>query len=323
MIYCVIPRELAGKLHEPLRRHFRDDPDIEVVVERRRCERRTADRRGGAAEAAEAEAERRRIHNPTGRRVAERRAAVVQVTPPVELPRRARPHAERLVFVERMARTAEQDEDVDTARLVTRIQGGDREGYTDLYLRYFDRVYGYVYMVLGDRHEAEDVTQHAFVRVLEGLPDYERRKQPFRAWLFVIVRNLMIDELRLRRRLDVVEPDAIDREREREAVETEHPDLSALRWITDRDLMLFIERLPVPQRQVLLLRFMLDLSTSEIGQVMGRSPENVRKLQQRALRFLEKRLISLGRVPRDNRHVPWRRRRRQAGVLRARRFALG
>jgi RNA polymerase sigma-70 factor (ECF subfamily) len=318
MIYCVVPRELAPKLHDPLRRHFRDDPGVEVVVERRKAERRCDDRRGGEAER---KADRRLIRNATGRRVADRRVALVGVPAP-ELPRRARAHAGEILFLERVVRTAEQDEDIDTARLVTRIQAGDSDGYAELYLRYFDRVYGYARMVLRDSHEAEDLTQQVFLRILEALPGYERRRQPFRAWLFVVVRNHMFNELRKRNRLDVMEPATIDRERER-AADPEQANLSALDWITDRDLMIFVERLPAPQRQVLLLRYMLDLPTSEIAQIMGRQPDDVRKLQQRALRFLQARLSALGRTPqRGANRTPWRRRPSQMGVLRSRRFAL-
>jgi RNA polymerase sigma-70 factor (ECF subfamily) len=318
VIYCLVPQALAPKLHEPLRRHFRDDPSVEVVVERRRRERRGNDRREDACPDAPA-SERRRIRNLGGRRIADRRAAVVPVSVP-ELPRRARGYADQLVFVERVVRTGEQEEDLDTSRLVTRIQAGDREGFAELYLRYFDRVYGYVTMVLRDRHEAEDVTQQVFVQVLESLPGYERRRQPFRAWLFVLVRNLMVDELRKRNRLDVVEPRTLERERER--IENGDPDLSALGWITDRDLMLFIERLPVQHRQVLLLRYMLDLTSREVAAILGRSPADVRKIQERALRFLNKRLAALGREPRRGRQAPLRRRPTFLGVLRARRFAL-
>jgi RNA polymerase sigma-70 factor (ECF subfamily) len=320
VIYCIVPRELAPKLHDTLRRCFREDPEVEVVVERRDLERRGADRRRAKGEPPAA-GERRLVRAESGRRVADRRAATAPVPTP-ELPRKARAHAAELLFVERVARTSEQEEDIDTARLVTRIQAGHREGFADLYLRYFDRVYGYARMVLRDQHEAEDLTQQVFMRVLEALPRYERRKQPFRGWLFVIVRNHMLHHLRKYNRLDVVEPQALDRARERSG-EGAELDLSVLGWITDRDLMLFIERLSVPQRQVLLLRYMLDLPAAEIAEILGKTPEQVRKLQQRALDFLEARLSALGRTPRSGRaRTPSMRRRRLNGVIRERRFAL-
>jgi len=86
--------------------------------------------------------------------------------------------------------------------------------------------------------------------------------------------------------------------------------------------MLFVERLPLPQRQVLLLRFMLDLNANEIAEILERTPENVRILQHRALRFLEQRLVALGRSPRNTRPSRMSHYLRPANVLRARRFAL-
>jgi RNA polymerase sigma-70 factor (ECF subfamily) len=319
LIYCVVPRDLAARLHEPLRRHFHEDPNVEVVVERRRAKRRQGDRRGDDASATPP-SERRHIRNASGRRIADRRAAIAAVAAP-SLPRRARPYADQLVFVERISPTGEQAEDIDTARLITRIQGGDREGYAELYLRYFDRVYGYLRVALRDAHEAEDVAQQVFVKVLEGLPGYERRRQPFRAWLFVLVRNTVLNELRQRHRLDVVAPQDLEHQREQLAGAADTR-LEALNWITDRELLLFIERLPIAQRQVLLLRFMLDLPASEIAEIVGRRPEDVRKLQERALRFLNKRLTAVGRGPREGKRTPWRRRMTVMGVLRERRFAL-
>jgi RNA polymerase sigma-70 factor (ECF subfamily) len=318
MIYCVIPRELAPKLHETLRRHFADDPQVEVVVERRALDRRRrSDRRGG--EAPERDEERRRIRNVTGRRVADRRVTVVEVEPPA-LPRRARAHADRIQFVERAEPSTERAEDLDTARLVTRIQGGDREGFGDLYLRYFDRVYAYLNLALGDPHEAEDLTQQVFVKALEALPGYERRSRvPFRGWLFTIVRHTALTTLDRRNRTEVLPPETLNRQLESGSA---HADLQALGWVSDRELILLMERLPLAQRQVLMLRYMLDLSHGEIAKILGRSSEDVRIQAHRALRFLEQRLRALGRTSTMGAREPSRARPRHAYVLRSRRYAL-
>jgi DNA-directed RNA polymerase specialized sigma24 family protein len=104
----------------------------------------------------------------------------------------------------------------------------------------------------------------------------------------------------------------------------EPPDAGrTLGWITDRELLMFVERLTLPQRQVLLLRYMLDLSTREIGEILGRSTDDVRMLDSRARRFLEERLAALGRAPSGKRsRMQWRRQVRLAPVIRQRRFAL-
>jgi len=318
--YCVVPWELADKLHEPLRRHFRNDPDVDVIVERRhRDRRRDAERRASEAAATAAE-ERRRIRGAGGRRVGERRAALAAIEPPT-LPRVAQRYVDQLVFVERLEPSDQHAEDHDTARLVTRIQAGDKQCFGDLYMRYFDRVYSYLRIALDDEHGAEDATQQVFLKVMEALPRYERRSQPFRAWLFTIVRNHAIRQLEKRARLDLVDP--VELNTNHEGIEDVGPrGITALSWVTDRELVMLVERLPVAQRQVLLLRFMMDMTTSDIGAVLGRSTDDVRALQSRALRFLESRLTALGRTPRSGERIPMRRRRGAAPVLDARRYRV-
>jgi RNA polymerase sigma-70 factor (ECF subfamily) len=319
-VVCIVPPELAPKLRETLEEHFADDPEVTVVIERRKGERRKkGDRRKKDVGPPKGTEERRKIRNADGRRVGERRAALVPTDAPTGLPRKVRRYLGTTAFCERVEPSTEHVEDLDTARLVIRIQGGDRDAFAGLYSRYFDRVYGYLSVLLNDRHEAEDAAQQVFMQVLEALPRYERRQQPFRAWLFVAVRNLALYQLRKLRRVDATDPGDIDRDREVDA--GNGADIAALDWISDQDLLLFVERLPVAQRQVLLLRFMLDLPSSEIAQILERSPEDVRMLQSRALRFLNSRLTAVGRVPRG-RQARSRQYLRQAPVLRGRRFAL-
>jgi RNA polymerase sigma-70 factor (ECF subfamily) len=226
-----------------------------------------------------------------------------------------------LAFVERIEPSAQRVEDLDTARLVAAFQSGDGDAFGQLYVRYFDRVYTYMRVVYRDTHEAEDATQQVFMKVLEALGRYERRSQPFRAWLFVIGRNYAIGDLRKLRRLEPIAPEQMLARHESE--EHDHAAQETLDWITDRELLMFVERLPEAQRQVLVLRFLLDLTHSEVATVLARSPDDVRGLQHRALVFLRQRLVALGRAPEyDNPRVRMRRCRDHALVLRSRRFAL-
>jgi RNA polymerase sigma-70 factor (ECF subfamily) len=317
-VYCIVPRELAPALHVPLREHFQDDRTVEVVVEQRWRDRRREGERRASTEGEPPKGERRLIRSPGGRRIGERRAAQVSVSSP-SLPAVAEPHRDELQFVERVLASDEHDEDISTGRLVTRFQAGDAEAFTELYLRYFDRVYGYLQVALRDPHEAEDVTQQVFVNVFEALPRYERRRQPFRAWLFRIARNRGIDSLRKRQRFEPADPAEL--QRKREADPDDKATTRALEWLSDAEILVLIERLPQGQRQVVVLRYMLDLTMAEIAQVLDRSPAAVRQLHSRALRFLEKRLEALGRTP-EGRHpepLPMRRARRPRASELARR----
>jgi RNA polymerase sigma-70 factor (ECF subfamily) len=317
--YCVIPRDLAALLHDTVRRYFREDPDVEVVVERRASERRAASRRSAGDSPP---AERRAIRAVQGRRVSDRRAIAIAADP-VLLPRPARRYADRLLYIERLEPTSQELEDVDTARLVARFQSGDREVFSILYMRYFDRVFGYLRVLLRDPTHVEDTTQQVFTQVLEALPRYERRDRPFRAWLFVIVRNLALEHLRKGQRVELVEPETASSLVDSAPLASHQETPSALAWVTDRELVLFIERLPLAQRQVLALRYMLGMGTEEIAQVLDRTPESVRTLNSRALAFLRTRLTAIGRRPeRVGKPTPSLGYLKQARVLRARRFSL-
>lgn len=341
MIYCLIPYELADKLHAPLREHFRHEPGVEVVVEQRTHERRSGIERRRMTGSSPTGPERRHILAQSGRRVAERRAEVeaLSTTTVREMPRRLRRYAAQIEFVERVAPTGERAEDADTARQIARFQSGDHEAFSVLYTRYFERVYAYLRVVLKDHHEAEDLTQDVFVRVLKALPSYERRSQPFRAWLFVIARNAARDHLVKHARVELMEANDLNIAYERVTAgvhgETEAesqiesgapPNLAealALSWIRNQDLLVLVERLPEAQRQVLSLRYMLGLQAKEIAKVMDLDPNHVSVLHYRAVSFLRDRLASLGRDPRNVRDAARMTRMPQKNtVLRLRRWAL-
>jgi RNA polymerase sigma factor (sigma-70 family) len=95
-------------------------------------------------------------------------------------------------------------------RLVERGQQGDREALEELYLLHFDRIYSYLHMSVGNRHDAEDLTTQTFLKMLESIKRFRWQSAPFSAWLFRIAHNLAMDHFRASRRWqpgeDVPEP---------------------------------------------------------------------------------------------------------------------
>src|SRR3978361_2206961 len=75
-------------------------------------------------------------------------------------------------------------------RAVARAKQGDREAVRFLYLRYADNVYGYVRTIMRDHHDAEDVTQQVFAKLLTSISKYEPRGVPFVAWLLRMSHNV-------------------------------------------------------------------------------------------------------------------------------------
>ena len=164
----------------------------------------------------------------------------------------------------------------------------DRAAFGVLYRRYLDRVYAYSFYLLGDHHDAEDVTERTFMAALAALHRFHDRGSSFRAWLFRIAHNELANALRgrSRRRRRTVPMGELDAPLMPAAPASSDPALALDRIDDARRVRRALDRLPEDRRHVLVLRFVEGLSAAEIGQVLGRSPGAVRVLQHRALRDL-------------------------------------
>ena len=84
--------------------------------------------------------------------------------------------------------------------LVDRAQKGDRDALEELYLIHFDRIYSYLHVSVGNRHDAEDLTTQTFLKMLESINKFRWQSAPFSAWLFRIAHNLAMDHFRASKR---------------------------------------------------------------------------------------------------------------------------
>jgi RNA polymerase sigma-70 factor (ECF subfamily) len=168
---------------------------------------------------------------------------------------------------------------------VTRAKLGDPDAIRFLYLRYADNIYGYVCSIVRDEHEAEDVTQQIFAKLLTALQRYEPRSVPFSAWILRIAHNAAIDHMRARRAVPCEEV---------RSPELEDVNLSRERA---RDLHTALDKLPPEQRDVIVMRFVLGLSPREIADRIGRSEDAVHGLQHRGRITLRRELTALQSAP--------------------------
>ena len=172
-------------------------------------------------------------------------------------------------------------------RLVEQAQQGDRHALEELYLLHFDRIYSYLHMSVGNRHDAEDLTTQVFVKMLESIGKFRWRSAPFSAWLFRIAHNLAMDHFRSNKRWqpeeEVPEPDP----GEGSAAEQE-----ALESIGRQSMLQLIEKLSREQQQVLTLKFVFNFSNGEAAKILGKTDGAVKSLQHRALVSLQKQISS-------------------------------
>jgi RNA polymerase sigma-70 factor (ECF subfamily) len=162
-----------------------------------------------------------------------------------------------------------------------RAAQADRSAFGALYRRYLDRVYGYAFYLLGDHHDAEDVTERTFLAALDAIHRFRDEGATFRSWLFRIAHNQIANALRSRARRRTSPLEAVS-----EPVADADPAHQAGAADDARRVRGALAELSEDRRQVLVLRFVDGLSAREIGAVLGRSEGAVRVLQHRALREL-------------------------------------
>ena len=173
----------------------------------------------------------------------------------------------------------------EVADLVRLAQAGNLSAFSSLYEYYFNRVYRYMMARVADTAEAEDLTQELFIKVMTSLKNFRFKGPPFDAWIFTIARNLVIDR---------IWRNSISRGK---VPLGEIMELNGKQNV-ERDSLLNLDHQEVTkamgsslttlQREVLLLRFIGELSISETAAAMSKNENAVKALQRSALGALRR-----------------------------------
>lgn len=175
------------------------------------------------------------------------------------------------------------------SRAVAQAQRGDRDAVAFLYARYAEDIYGYVRSIVRDHHEAEDVTQHVFAKLIGVIGSYSEREVPFFAWMLRVARNVAIDHLRSQRVIPVEEV--------RVAANAANAAGEQSGAARAKDLKDALATLPHAQCEVLVLRHFAGLSPTEIASRTGRTEGSVHGLHHRGRRALASELTSRDAAP--------------------------
>lgn len=160
---------------------------------------------------------------------------------------------------------------------------GDQQAFGQLYDAYVDSIYRFIYLRVEDQQTAEDISANVFLKAWEKLEDYQMRGVPFRAWLFRIARNAVIDHYRTRK--EVAPLEAVVNTYDESAVPV--PEHVATRMEAQK-IMSLMEQLTEDQRNVLTLKLVHGLNTQEVAKALGKRQGAVRALQMRGLQALAK-----------------------------------
>jgi RNA polymerase sigma-70 factor (ECF subfamily) len=154
-------------------------------------------------------------------------------------------------------------------RAIARAKEGDMSAFHYLYVRYADDVYGYVNSIVRDHHEAEDITQNLFAKLMRIIGKYEQRDVPFGAWILRVARNATLDHMRARRQIPFEEVRTNDEGNEQVGFE----------------------------REVLVLRHIAGLTPPEIADLLDKTESSIHGLHHRGRGALQAALRELDAAP--------------------------
>ena len=170
-------------------------------------------------------------------------------------------------------------------KAIAAAKAGDWDALTYLYSRYSDDVCRFVQSIVRDHHQAEDITQDVFAKLIRAIQKYEEREVPFAAWIMRVARNAALDHVRSRRQIPVDEVWVSENGEEQTSLDC------------TRALKEALAELPQSQREVLVLRHIGGLSPNEIAERLGKTEASIQGLHHRGRAALKVSLRELGVAP--------------------------
>ena len=170
----------------------------------------------------------------------------------------------------------------DETHLIQKAVEGDKQAFGQLYEHFSPKIFNYLYYRLGNTAETEDMTETVFLKAWECLPDFQlaESEQYFRAWLYRIAHNLLVDHWRTKKEEGSI--DQIDKRQSRRLQQ----ELQLEKRETISEISEAIRELDSNSQHVIASRFIAGMSHRETAKSLGLSESNVRVIQFRALKKL-------------------------------------
>jgi len=172
----------------------------------------------------------------------------------------------------------------DEASLIRRAQQRDQVALTQIYEENFDKIYRYIVLKIGDRTEAEDMTQQVFLNAIRSISSYKFKGMPFSSWLYRIAHNQVVDYYRKKSKHATV---PLDESLPIPAADGD-PKYLVERKVDIEEIVTATRKLTKAQQEVISLRFAGELSIAEVAGVMGKSEGAIKALQHSAIVALRK-----------------------------------
>lgn len=183
-----------------------------------------------------------------------------------------------------------QEQETDPKQLILEAKAGNTQAFDALYNLYLVPVYRYIYLRIGDKQAAEDLSQVVFLKAYQNIRNFvDQHKNPL-AYFFTIARNTLIDYYRKNRGTVAENSEEILLSMESSS---QSPQELIMREESRKSVLERIKDLTPEQQEVIILKFINDLSYPEIAKQLNKSEEAVRQLQSRALKVLRAKLKPL------------------------------
>ena len=189
--------------------------------------------------------------------------------------------------------------EVSEKKIIEKVLGGDANAFEELVLRYEKTVYNLALRMVGDRDDAFDMTQEAFIKAYGSLSSF-RGDSKFSVWIYRITTNVCLDFLRSKSRKQQVSLTVSDDD---EDVQLDIPDPNAdpeqqlIKKISMQSVEEGLKTLPDKQRQILVMRELGGMSYAEIGKALSLEEGTVKSRIFRARKRLCIFLLDSGNIP--------------------------
>lgn len=167
--------------------------------------------------------------------------------------------------------------------LIRQAQAGNTDAFGILYDHYLAPIYRFVFLKISDKSETEDLVHEIFLSAWKNICNFSPQGFPFSSWLYQIARNKVIDHYRTKKTHLTLETLAEEKFKTTDAIAHQIDTDTELREIKNA-----MQQLNEDQQNILLLRFVEDLSYQEIAALLNKNEGAIRLIQHRALRNLKK-----------------------------------
>ncbi|OGM81876.1 hypothetical protein A2394_00135 [Candidatus Woesebacteria bacterium RIFOXYB1_FULL_42_36] len=171
----------------------------------------------------------------------------------------------------------------DYGEYVKSAIAGDKEAFGELYRIFLNRIYRFVYYLVGDEFSAEDITQNTFLRAWRGLASFSMDSGTFQSYLYTIARNLVIDSQRKKKAYPLNGLEEVIESQEDPVTEVWKGEIS-------EKIRQALADLDTEDRQIIILRYFEEMQFGEISEVVGSNPGAIRVKVHRLMGLLKQKL---------------------------------